>query len=147
MFGKECDQQVIGRRHHHFQNHRLHWSKSGCSPIRCIPCPMYPHKNSPLTAVILLDGWVIIGCSPMGWWCHFEWNKESFMVKSFKRAGYATCIAGKWQIGWFRVEPDALPKVGFDEILYVDLVWKGGIEAMPRDTRSLYLHQGWSKNV
>ena len=32
-----------------------------------------------------------------------------------KQAGYATAVAGKWQIDDFRVEPEAMQKVGFDD--------------------------------
>ena len=44
------------------------------------------------------------------------------MQKNLRDAGYATCIAGKWQINDFRLEPDATVLAGFDEYC----MWTGG---------------------
>ena len=44
-----------------------------------------------------------------------------------KDAGYATAVAGKWQLNDFRVQPDALVKHGFDEYC----MWTGGETGNP----------------
>ncbi len=51
----------------------------------------------------------------------FDWNKEITFARVLREAGYATAIAGKWQINDFRVHPDALDRHGFDE----HCVWTG----------------------
>ncbi|MEN8116143.1 MAG: sulfatase-like hydrolase/transferase [Bacteroidota bacterium] len=53
---------------------------------------------------------------------HFDENLNPSIGIEMKKAGYKTCIAGKWQIDDFRVEPDALTKNGFDEYC----MWTGG---------------------
>jgi len=42
--------------------------------------------------------------------------------KMLRDEGYATCIAGKWQINDFRLEPEATVNAGFDEYC----MWTGG---------------------
>jgi arylsulfatase A-like enzyme len=51
-------------------------------------------------------------------WGHggrFDPEMNPTYAKYLQEAGYKTCIAGKWQINDFRLEPDILNKVGFDE--------------------------------
>jgi arylsulfatase A-like enzyme len=58
-----------------------------------------------------------------------------------RKAGYATAIAGKWQIDDFRVEPRALEETGFDAWC----MWTGGEGGNPKsDSRywDPYIHQG-----
>jgi arylsulfatase A len=43
----------------------------------------------------------------------------------FRDAGYATAIAGKWQLGQFEVFPDQPRESGFDEYCLWKWVWKG----------------------
>ncbi len=52
---------------------------------------------------------------------HFDETLNPSIGIEMKKAGYKTCIAGKWQIDDFRVEPDALIKNGFDEFC----MWTG----------------------
>ncbi len=47
--------------------------------------------------------------------------------KMLNDEGYATCIAGKWQINDFRLEPDATVNAGFDEYC----MWTGGENGGP----------------
>lgn len=53
---------------------------------------------------------------------HFDPQLNASFALLLREAGYATAIAGKWQIDDFRVEPDALNEAGFDEWC----VWTGG---------------------
>lgn len=46
---------------------------------------------------------------------YFDWEKELTFARILRQAGYATAIAGKWQINDFRRHPDALDRHGFDE--------------------------------
>ena len=52
---------------------------------------------------------------------YFDWQKYTTFATLMKSAGYATAIAGKWQINDFRLEPEALKKHGFDDWC----VWTG----------------------
>ena len=46
---------------------------------------------------------------------YFDWNREITFARPFRAAGYATAIAGKWQINNLFDQPDALFRHGFDE--------------------------------
>lgn len=54
--------------------------------------------------------------------CHFDPKHNLSVARLLRDAGYATAIAGKWQINDFRVQPDILDQHGFDEWS----VWTGG---------------------
>lgn len=54
--------------------------------------------------------------------CHFDPQRNFSVARALQTAGYATAIAGKWQINDFRVQPDILREHGFDEWS----VWTGG---------------------
>jgi arylsulfatase A-like enzyme len=67
-------------------------------------------------------GWVNHWDVPRwGGGAHFDETQNPTIANQMKKAGYKTCIAGKWQIDDFRVESDALTKVGFDEFC----MWTG----------------------
>jgi len=67
-------------------------------------------------------GWVNHWDVPRwGGGAHFDETMNPSIAIEMKNAGYKTCIAGKWQIDDFRVEPDALRKNGFDEFC----MWTG----------------------
>lgn len=69
-----------------------------------------------------------------GWFLHhdaalysgggFDWKREMTFARVLRDAGYATGIAGKWQVNNLYDEPDALRQHGFDE----HLVWPGSID-------------------
>ena len=44
-----------------------------------------------------------------------DWERETTFARLLRGAGYATAIAGKWQVNDFREQPDALKRHGFDE--------------------------------
>ena len=54
--------------------------------------------------------------------CHFDPDRNTSFARILRNAGYATAIAGKWQINDFRVQPQILERHGFDEWS----VWTGG---------------------
>lgn len=54
----------------------------------------------------------------------FQPEREVVFARPFREAGYATGIAGKWQINNLYDEPDILRRHGFDE----HLVWPGSID-------------------
>ncbi len=53
---------------------------------------------------------------------HFDAERNASFARLLREAGYATAIAGKWQIDDFRVEPRALYAAGFDAWA----MWTGG---------------------
>ena len=59
--------------------------------------------------------------------CHFDPDLNISFARVLRDAGYATAIAGKWQINDFRVQPRILEEHGFDEWS----VWTGGEGANP----------------
>jgi arylsulfatase A-like enzyme len=84
-----------------------------CTPTRVtLLTGQYPYRH----------GWVNHWDVPRwGGGAHFDETKNPTLGNAMKQAGYKTCIAGKWQIDDFRIEPDALTKCGFDEFC----VWTG----------------------
>ncbi len=55
---------------------------------------------------------------------NFDPRRETTVARLFQSAGYATTIAGKWQISDLYEQPDALARCGFDE----HLVWTGALK-------------------
>ena len=101
-----------------------------CTPSRVtLLTGQYPFRH----------GWVNHWDVPRwGGGAHFDETLNPSIGKRLKEAGYKTCIAGKWQIDDFRVEPDALTRNGFDEYC----MWTGyetGIEASAERYQEPYI--------
>ena len=94
-----------------------------CTPTRTtLLTGQYPFRH----------GWVNHWDVPRwGGGAHFDETLNPSIGIEMKKAGYKTCIAGKWQIDDFRVEPDALAKNGFDEYC----MWTGYESGIPASSK------------
>lgn len=97
-----------------------------CTPTRVtLLTGQYPFRH----------GWVNHWDVPRwGGGAHFDETVNPALVTEIKNSGYKTCIAGKWQIDDFRVEPDALTKAGFDEYC----MWTGFESGNPQPSGKRY---------
>ncbi len=109
-----------------------------CTPTRVtLLTGQYPFRH----------GWVNHWDVPRwGGGAHFDERMNPSLGIQMKKAGYQTCIAGKWQIDDFRVEPDALVRNGFDSFC----MWTGyetGVEASAERYHNPYIFEGDSSGT
>ena len=90
------------------------WSMPQCTPSRVtFVTGQYPFRH----------GWVNHYDVPRwGHGANFDSEKNPSVAKIMKNAGYKTCIAGKWQVNDFRLQPEAMVAHGFDDYC----MWTGG---------------------
>lgn len=61
-------------------------------------------------------GWVNHWDVPRwGGGAHYDFDKNPCIARVMKDAGYKTAVAGKWQINDFRVQPEVMSEMGFDD--------------------------------
>ncbi len=102
------------------------YSMPQCTPTRVtFLTGQYPFRH----------GWINHWDVPRwGGGAHFDETVNPCLPLELKKAGYKTCIAGKWQIDDFRVEPDALERCGFDEYC----MWTGYETGVPESAERYY---------
>ena len=89
------------------------YSMPQCTPSRmCFLTGQYPYNN----------GWVNHWDTPRWGVAYYDWERNPCIARNIKNAGYATAVAGKWQLNDFRVQPESLFKMGFDDYC----MWTGG---------------------
>ena len=107
------------------------YSMPQCTPTRLtLLTGQYPFRT----------GWVNHWDVPRWGDCYFDWHEYRTFASELRSAGYATAIAGKWQINDFRMHPDALDRHGFDDWC----MWTGYEKGNPPSDRrywDAYIHQ------
>lgn len=96
--------------------------------------------------IALLTGRYPFRLKNPGWGTFPKAEEKNTVAHALKRAGYATAIAGKWQLTLLKTEPDHPHRLGFDDYClfgwhegpryYQPLVWQNG--KVRDDTKDRY---------
>ena len=85
-------------------------------------------------------GWVNHWDVPRwGGGAHYDYARNPTWPRAIREAGYKTAVAGKWQVNDFRVQPEAMVELGFDDYC----MWTGfeaGVPASAERYWDPYLH-------
>ena len=85
-------------------------------------------------------GWVNHWDVPRwGGGAHYDYERNPTLVRGIRDAGYATAVAGKWQVNDFRVQPEAMVELGFDDYC-MWTGWEEGIDASAERYWDPYIH-------
>lgn len=85
-------------------------------------------------------GWVNHWDVPRwGGGAHYDYERNPTLVRGIRDAGYATAVAGKWQVNDFRVQPEAMVEMGFDDYC-MWTGWEAGIDASAERYWDPYIH-------
>jgi len=102
--------------------------KLAATGLRYANCYMTPLCSTSRAALLTgrhayRTGWRIHSDTAIYGGGYLDWKREVTFARALKSAGYATAIAGKWQINDLYKQPEALQKHGFDE----HFVWTGAL--------------------
>jgi arylsulfatase A-like enzyme len=108
-----------------------------CTPTRMsLLTGQYPFRN----------GWVNHWDAPRWGHGYYDWKLNPSLGQVMKAAGYATAVAGKWQVNDFRLTPDAMEKHGFSDYL----MWTGYESGKPESAERYwqpYLHSSEGSRI
>lgn len=103
-----------------------HLDRLAAGGVRFQTCYATPYGSSSRNVLLtgrypFRNGWLWHNDAPAWGVPYFDGDRELTFARHLRDAGYATAIAGQWQLNDLRAQPDALRRAGFDE----HCVWPG----------------------